>query len=231
MMSLRFRLGTVVTSTKTAMLSKAFLREHAYAISLKVAKDIILFYLASTLLSGWSYVYRTITISVVFYTIRVISRNRDEEFAKAAKLDEIRDAYNDLNTYINDKMLLFQTTVPRKTEAYQLCSSTVIQYVLNSSDLRRSTDMSRQCIMSKQRGEAIYSSALEPTSPDKLNRIARNLRMQKAGILGAVGGYQIMASALDDSESDALKELEAAKNWVVYINARPLPAVPDSIYA
>ncbi|PBK71263.1 hypothetical protein ARMSODRAFT_955055 [Armillaria solidipes] len=194
------------------MLSKAFLKEHAYAISLKIAKDIILFYLASTLLSGWSYVYRTITISVVFYTIRVISRNRDEEFAKAATLDEIRYAYNDLNTYINDKMLLFQTTVSGKTEAYQLCSSTVIQ----------------QCIMSKQRGEAIYSSALEPTSPDKLNKIACNLQMQKAGILGTVGGYQIMVSALDHSESDALKELEAVKNWVVYINARPLPAVPDS---
>ncbi|SJL09428.1 uncharacterized protein ARMOST_12806 [Armillaria ostoyae] len=213
------------------MLSKAFLREHAYAISLashfefdifahsdirvekqKVAKDMILFYLASTLLSGWSNMYRAITISVVFYTIRVISRNKDEKIAKAVKLDEIRSAYNDHNTYINDKMLLFQTTAPRKTEAYQLCSSTVVQ----------------QCLMSKQRGEAIYSSALEPTSSDKLNKITCNLRMQKAGILGTVGGYQIMVSALDDSESDGLKELEATKNWVVYINARPLPAVPDS---
>ncbi len=88
------------------MLSKDFLREHAYAISLashfefdvfahsdirvekqKVAKDMILFYLASTLLSGWPDMYRTITISVVFYAVRVISRKREEQIAKAVKLD------------------------------------------------------------------------------------------------------------------------------------------------
>lgn len=81
--------------------------------------------------------------------------------------------------------------------------------------------------MSKQRGEALYSSALELTSPDRLNTIARNLRMQKAGILGTVGGYEIMVSTLDVSEGGP-EELEAAKKWVVYMNARPLPAVPDS---
>lgn len=200
------------TSTKTAMLSKAFLREHAYTISLKVAKDMILFYLAATLLSGWSNMYRSITISVVFYTVRVISRNRDEKIAKAVKLDEIRSAYCNHSAYIKGKISLFQTTVLGKTEAYQLCSSTVIQ----------------QCLMSKQRGEALYSSALEPTSLDKLDKIARNLRMQKAGIMATVGGYeQIMVPALNISEGRPEK-LKVAKAWVVYINERPLPAVPDS---
>ncbi|PBK83918.1 hypothetical protein ARMGADRAFT_1170300 [Armillaria gallica] len=171
----------------------------------------ILFYLASSLLSGWSDTYRTITIGVIFHAVRVISRNRDEKIAKAVKLDEIRSAYNNHNAYIEDKISLFQTTALGKTEAYQLCSSTVVQ----------------QCLMSKQRGEALYSSALEPTSPDRLNMIARNLRMQKAGILGTVAGYEIMASTLNVSDG-GLEELEAAKKWVLYMNARPLPAVPDS---
>ena len=106
-MSLRFHADrTIVTSTKAAMLSKAFLREHAYAISLashfefdifahsdirvekqKVAKDMILFYLASTLLSRWSNLYRSMTICIVFYTIRIISRKRDDKTAKAVTRD------------------------------------------------------------------------------------------------------------------------------------------------
>ncbi|KAK0450320.1 uncharacterized protein EV420DRAFT_1562926 [Desarmillaria tabescens] len=139
------------------VMSKTFSWKYIYSLSLRLIKHMALLSLVTSLSSEWSFC-EIITV------------------AKAAKLNDIRNTYNTLNTYINHEILFLRTTMGRRSDAYQLCSSTVLQ----------------RCLMSKQRVEALYSN---------LNRIARNLQVQEGGIQSTVFCYKIFVTAVEGSKS------------------------------
>ncbi|PBL01725.1 hypothetical protein ARMGADRAFT_1071236 [Armillaria gallica] len=146
----------------------------------------------------------------------LLMMQRDEENAKDVAFKNAELQFNEFNAHINSQRVSCQANTG-ESEASHLCSATV----------------TRQCLVSKQQVDALYSAACAfsrlgpPGAPRWFAELSLDLRDQEARMKAVVENYSafrvtLVAAALQT-------QLEAAQQWVAEINTAFPPIAADPV--
>ncbi|KAK0448104.1 hypothetical protein EV421DRAFT_1733258 [Armillaria borealis] len=143
----------------------------------------------------------------------LLMMQRDEDNAKDVAFKNLGLQFNELNAYINSQRVSCQANTG-ESDAFHLCSVTVTQ----------------QCLVSKQKADAVYSAArafsrFGPTS--WFAELSLCLRDQEAIIKAVIENYSAFRVTLVATAPQ--NQLAVAQQWVAEINAAFPPIAADPV--